>query len=314
MDAEELVIPQRVLDLKDKIETFVREPLVLPSWVPKRTWNRRPGCDEDDMAHLTNLHIPVQTYGQDKPDMLLYQLGELRTLDPAFPDRLHAFVEGDDHLLLVNQSGTGKTRLLFETLCHHWGLYLTCAQDINLNPYGSHDITAVFIMLDRFRHRVLELARLSSRSSKFKAAVYANQMTARLLVQSHGVPDADARKKWLVLQLRPDDILDGRDLFLDLVHDWESSDFDAWPEIPRFMRNVGVLLEFVALDEAQMAGRAFRRSFTTADWKSYRPLLGDRLQASFRRCVGGILACCAALLRSRGIRFPRTVVGIYPSL
>ncbi|KZV95475.1 hypothetical protein EXIGLDRAFT_472587 [Exidia glandulosa HHB12029] len=293
MDAEELVIPQRVLDAKDKIETFVREPLVLPSWVPKRTWDERPGCDEDDMAHLTNLHIPVQTYGQDRPDMLLYQLGELHTLDPAFSDRLHDFVEGDDHLLLVNQSGTGKTRLVFETLCHHWGLYLTCAQDINLNPYGSHDITAVMSELN-WNH-MPKLPRLSNRSSKLKAVVHTNQMTTRLafarvllarlvvlkvfsqLVQSHSVPDADARKKWLVLQLRPSDILE-RDVFLDLVHDWESSNFDAWLEIPRFMRNIGVLLEFVALDEAQMAGRALARCFTTSDRKSYRPLLGEFVQ------------------------------------
>ncbi|KAJ3846281.1 hypothetical protein EV368DRAFT_52998, partial [Lentinula lateritia] len=40
-----------------------------------------------------------------------------------------------------NTSGTGKTKLLFEGLCLHWGFYLTCAVDIFF--LGAGDLPSV---------------------------------------------------------------------------------------------------------------------------------------------------------------------------
>lgn len=41
----------------------------------------------------------------------------------------------------MNTSGSGKTRLLFEGLCLHWGLYFTCALDSS--SLGSSDVDSV---------------------------------------------------------------------------------------------------------------------------------------------------------------------------
>lgn len=49
---------------------------------------------------------------------------------------------------MVNTSGSGKTRLLFEGLCKHWGLYFTCAGDGN--NLGSADLERVYFDNGRF--------------------------------------------------------------------------------------------------------------------------------------------------------------------
>jgi hypothetical protein len=40
--------------------------------------------------------------------------------------------------LFVNTSGSGKTRLLLEGLCKHWGFYFTCVRE--REELGSRDL------------------------------------------------------------------------------------------------------------------------------------------------------------------------------
>jgi len=47
-------------------------------------------------------------------------------------------------MAVYNTSGAGKTRLLFESLCESWGVYLTASTTLNL---GLDDLAAVSVLL-----------------------------------------------------------------------------------------------------------------------------------------------------------------------
>ncbi|KAF9075351.1 hypothetical protein BDP27DRAFT_1257896, partial [Rhodocollybia butyracea] len=75
----------------------------------------------------------------DVPLVVLRGLGSFQH-DDVLKRRLDRIFSSTTHTFLVNTSGTGKTRLLFEGLCLHWGLYLPCIIDsIGL---GSWDLSA----------------------------------------------------------------------------------------------------------------------------------------------------------------------------
>lgn len=77
-----------------------------PLWEPAEIRDDQPACDPGDISRLADLRIP-QTPAFRTPDMLLYQLGRLEVLDPAFSDRLADFVAGDHHtcVCLVSRPG-----------------------------------------------------------------------------------------------------------------------------------------------------------------------------------------------------------------
>ncbi|KAL1727180.1 hypothetical protein EV714DRAFT_217843 [Schizophyllum commune] len=88
-------------------------------------------------AFIEQLRIPLV---KDRPSLLLHDLGLMDTLDPAFATRMEdVFKLGG---VLINTSGAGKTRLLLEALCHHWGLYFVASRkgDRSSSALGSHDM------------------------------------------------------------------------------------------------------------------------------------------------------------------------------
>lgn len=74
-----------------------------PVWEPAETQDGEPAWDRGDVERLTALHIP-QVPSFKNPDMLLYQLGHLETLDPSFSKRIEDFLSGDNHLCVQPSS------------------------------------------------------------------------------------------------------------------------------------------------------------------------------------------------------------------
>ncbi|KAG6836026.1 hypothetical protein H0H93_012171 [Arthromyces matolae] len=73
-----------------------------------------------------SLHSLIEA--DTKPSMLFYDLGSF-VENPVLKERLQdLFIMGKD-TFLVNASATGKTRLLFEGLFQHWGIYATACAD-----------------------------------------------------------------------------------------------------------------------------------------------------------------------------------------
>ena len=141
------------------------------------------------------------------------------------------------HTILVNTSGSGKTRLLLEGLCQSWGFYFTSFVDSSL--LGSGDIQNAIqtaIPHDSHFHPVLppatsrEYQSAVSRNEAvaeraFKRAFLARALLFNLFIDAMKADKGssqtadDYRRKWLLLQLQPS-ILHPKiwDPFVDLTH------------------------------------------------------------------------------------------------
>ncbi|GAW08750.1 hypothetical protein LENED_010833 [Lentinula edodes] len=95
----------------------------------------------------------------------------------------------DKNTFLVNSSGTGKTRLLYEGLCKHWGLFFTAAVDTF--GLGSVDVQSVVnqrLPYDRYFTAVLNDEDATSDSGPVLANIalayrrFSETLLARLLV------------------------------------------------------------------------------------------------------------------------------------
>ena len=197
---------------------------------------------------------------------------------------------------LCNASGTGKTRILFELLSQNWGIYLTCYFDNVSDPYGSSDVDHALYVLQRegINGRYLEDVIFSGPgSSHALTELEANRssaaialrwvMLARLIGLDHfvslvdklGISDLDARRKWLLVQLRPGDILYG-DLFEQLVrHVSKLPSDDIAKRISTLYKKHHSKIAFVALDEAQVALNMSPRAFAFSDDQRHASLLRE---------------------------------------
>ncbi|KAF9042561.1 hypothetical protein BDZ89DRAFT_1128475 [Hymenopellis radicata] len=92
-------------------------------WCLKRLWTQR---------------IPFVNEAPDhRPALILHDLGGFQRC-PILAERLDDIFRPHNNTFLVNGSASGKTKLLYEGLCKHWGLFFTCAVDgSNL---GSQDL------------------------------------------------------------------------------------------------------------------------------------------------------------------------------
>ncbi|EJD42064.1 hypothetical protein AURDEDRAFT_168854 [Auricularia subglabra TFB-10046 SS5] len=234
-DAEFDAVTSPILaSLSVQLELFLRKENPLPLWDPPAVWDQVmiPGTGLSLRSHLRQLGLPVNPLHPEEsstPDFLLYRLGLYRTVDGGtLSGRTTNLLSGQSHRVVMNTSGSGKSRLLFETLCLTWGLYLTFASDLVTNPYGSEDLARC---LDQdFLESVLNSdgaflptawGLAGSSKVKFAAQLKHNQtvvehvmqavVLARLLVlriflviaESIGLTKRDQRRAWLLLQLFP---------------------------------------------------------------------------------------------------------------
>ncbi|KAH7868149.1 uncharacterized protein C8R40DRAFT_1029429, partial [Lentinula edodes] len=120
-------------------------------------WTPNTATDEnlETNFHIQNLQIPEGNNGE-VPLVVLYKLGSFQRdpklkakLDRIFSPHANTYVATIFLIycqFLVNTSGTGKTRLLYEGLCLHWGFYFTWALDSFF--LGGEDIPSVVDEVD----------------------------------------------------------------------------------------------------------------------------------------------------------------------
>ncbi|KAJ7141998.1 hypothetical protein C8R46DRAFT_920591 [Mycena filopes] len=301
---EEIVSP-----LRRAMKMLVLGKKRLPLWTPAK------GGDFEQF--LTDLKIPLDTAG--KPDMLLHELGQLGE-DASLNKRLQKLFNTASiaHQFLINTSGSGKTRLLLEGLCKHWGIYLTAKRDTL--DHGSNDMGNIIdtILPDTpgFTERLSESA-----SSDFGRALAANRniaknhftylLLARLRIfrlfldviqevpSEQRQTEHEYRVRWLELQIRPY-ILGGGDIFehlsstliLELAPESilsEKSDESPPAEQPDNTPEAKFSL-FVVIDEVQHAASthfdAFRSDARDARGQLYlRPVFREMLH-TWMKIVG----------------------------
>lgn len=305
--------PTRPAYLTDPIETllkmntraisdFLKQEDGLPVWEPPASFDGAASWTVHEIDRLTAKKLPALIQRDRSrryvPDMLLYQLGNLQTLDDAFQERLLEVVAGKDHVFISNASGTGKTRLLFEILASHWGFYFTCTSDAVVDPYGSIDLGEALRATDQthiggvgLNYEIPFPQRLSAR---WRATVDRNRAIARRLinpvilarlivfqhfcsiVQESGITEDRARLKWFLIQLCPRTISMTADIFSAIaVHVRLLGDAEIATHIRSLYPQLSSRIGFVAVDEANVAMEAFPEAFMTANCRRRVPYLRE---------------------------------------
>ncbi|KAK0190510.1 hypothetical protein F5146DRAFT_1194435 [Armillaria mellea] len=179
------------------------------------------GSDND--SFFENLRLP-QVAGW--PSLLLHELGNY---DVGVFDKLleSLFVHGRC-LLLVNATGSGKTRFLLEELVRHWGVYMVWNRDTA--RLGSGDFQ--FIVESIQATKAFKADAVSEEDFRVNEDIARRQykklllsrmivfdyflQTSTLVTSESTVSEKDLRLAWVKIQVHSSDII-GRDIFVDVV-------------------------------------------------------------------------------------------------
>ncbi|KAL1742992.1 hypothetical protein HDZ31DRAFT_42004 [Schizophyllum fasciatum] len=214
---------------------------------------------------IASLRIPA--YGRSTPSISLHKLGCAESA--ALSQRLSNVFGRRMHTIFVNAFGTGKTRLMYEGLARHWGIYMS--YDFQFPELGASDMHRILLRtaregplpadpaFARLHPQVRYARELAQRVLLGRALLF------RLYLESlPDVHDARARKRWLLLQLSPHCLV-RCDIFFDLAsyllgHN-ASPDFVQGIIEDTFLRIRSLIGPdepfFCVLDEAQRASRLF---------------------------------------------------------
>ncbi|CAG8549758.1 4902_t:CDS:2, partial [Acaulospora colombiana] len=275
----------------------IRELITQPrstTWYP-------PGIITPEVLQFyKNLDIPSI---RGKPNLLLHNLGKVPN---KFVDNL---LEGLDHSprILCNVSGSGKTRLLLETLCHHWGFYFVVAR--GYDRIGSPDLQATIDSMeftpnwnyDVFKNSpsvppsTTDIQNASSSNGSIAFHRLSRMMLSRRFVFDtfikvvkevyNGVIPDTAKLDWLLLQILPDRFPLGQDPFTSIINDCL---IGVTQEVLAQLHNElepGRILGLdqnkpflLVIDEIQVAGERYKTSFSDASGKKPRPVLRPIVQ------------------------------------
>ncbi|KAL6304736.1 hypothetical protein BKA93DRAFT_825615 [Sparassis latifolia] len=210
-------------------------------------------------------------------------MGGMYAKDAALRKRVDALFAPRNLKLLFNTSGSGKTALLIEGLCHHWGLYITSFVD-ERTPLGSVDAEAAWLHIlgnAAFDKSV----NLTARNNKLKTNIeiiqgeYSLMLLARLSIFQlflHCTPadhdEGDLRHLWLYLQLCPSALRTDApddDIFYRLYERIRPAE-NYEPLGGRIIRLLMKIREdthirlkpiFLTLDEAQLVSQRVKQAF-----------------------------------------------------
>ncbi|KAL5476915.1 hypothetical protein ACEPAI_3101 [Sanghuangporus weigelae] len=214
-----------VKEFLSRYDTKLRQYLAGPPW--KDFWEAPPDASNDIAQFVKSLKIPDI---RGNPVLLLHNLGD-GVVDSSIVDEV--FTRTSSYL--VNTSGSGKTRLLFEGLTRHWGFYFTTLADSINHHLGSEDISQAikthipksrgfipnpWTLADENQHIAFDNNHLIAERRVIQI------LTARisffnyfLRMAREAAPDGlvdNYKKHWLFLQLRSGHIL-GEDVFKKLT-------------------------------------------------------------------------------------------------
>lgn len=295
---------------------------VHPVWKPVASQDGLPAWDRADRPRLRSLRM-LESPSEGHPDLLLYQLGNLEQLDPSFAARLDSALAGDEHVYLSNASGTGKTRMSFEILSRHWGIYFSSYVNYTSDPYGSLDLSRALseiagtrTLTSRFTSFIPPSARLSQNSKdaldenrRIAHRFFRRLVLARMLLldaflklaAERRIPDDEARRHWLMIQLRPG-ILLGHDSF-NVVFIWlrrlseDQVDQLSADILPKVLSHIA----YIVVDEAQILLDSHRSAFAVANGRTTAPILRELVV-----CLGAALSPARLILS--GVRFDLDLV------
>ncbi|KAK2467560.1 hypothetical protein APHAL10511_000415 [Amanita phalloides] len=223
-----------LVTIKPNITLLVKGELNFSNWTPPESLTSR--LDDRTISHLMNLRLPCL---RENPNVLLHDLGYFAR-EPDLQKRVHnVFMpKTPSHTILVNTSGSGKTRLLLEGLCQNWGLYFTSSVDSS--HLGSHDIEQTIqttIPNDPGFCATLpsptkpDYQSKLAHNEKLAGRVFKRVFLARLLifdlfiatmhkvrVGNSNLPMDEFKRRWLLLQIQPSILPASFDVFANLTH------------------------------------------------------------------------------------------------
>lgn len=204
----------------------------------------------------------------------------------------------------MNTSGSGKTRLLFEGLCLHWGLYFTCAVDSS--SLGSSDIDSVLQRVEKQRGWTTYLPSPSdpSYASSLEAnirlvdKISSEALLERLLmfkmyleVCSQDGYRHDHRQRWLESQIFTKNLMPSFDPFTILNSEINYARMNETILDEAIMHTLEDIQSiwnmppgeffYIALDEANVGSRMYENSFSD-EFGDY-PILKEIIRSWQRR-------------------------------
>uniref|UniRef100_A0A0W0G577 Uncharacterized protein n=1 Tax=Moniliophthora roreri TaxID=221103 RepID=A0A0W0G577_MONRR len=290
------------ISASEKFSQAVEGPPLGSAWVPP------PPIEFDEKAESPEIHkfvkgLRIPNVGNlTFPAMPLYRLGTF--INEAELRMRKEDIFSGNNTFLVNVSGSGKTRLLFEGLCDNWGLYFTSYVDSSF--LGSFDVQAIVgerpARQPGFVSRPPpEDAQAFALNMRFARSRSSRVLLSRLLVfkafldhaATSGGVSQEQQKLWLHFQLWPN--VRGKDeewtehladVFTDLYEallDAEVDDAIVDDAIAQTATEILTVLGeparvFIALDEANVAANKCEQAFRDEDG-NYYPLLKAILKA-----------------------------------
>ncbi|KAK0201553.1 hypothetical protein DFS33DRAFT_1385853 [Desarmillaria ectypa] len=108
--------PAIILEDADAQNLLDRQDVEIKKVVDGEITFQIPGAEPTDVVpHLESLEPLALTQSSDCPELLLYKLGSFQN-DMDLQTRTQPFL-GHNHKIFVDSTGSGKTRLMIETLC-----------------------------------------------------------------------------------------------------------------------------------------------------------------------------------------------------
>ncbi|KAG6814635.1 hypothetical protein H0H93_012804, partial [Arthromyces matolae] len=105
-----------------------RLALVVNGRVDTPVWTLSNVLGKDAQNFVRSFSLESLLEEATVPSMLFYNLGSFME-NPVHKERLQELFVTGQNTFLVNASATGKTRLLYEGLFQHWGIYITARVD-----------------------------------------------------------------------------------------------------------------------------------------------------------------------------------------
>ncbi|KAK0449420.1 hypothetical protein EV421DRAFT_1781841 [Armillaria borealis] len=279
-------------DLLDRLDIEIKK--VVDGEITFQTWQIPSTMPPDILPHLESLALPALTQNPHRPELLLYNLGSFRN-DKNLQARVQPFLD-HDHKIFVNSAGSGKTRLMIETLCQSWGFYLSCSPTLDAtNNLGSNDLWEAYDILSRSPGFTADVPINKAdpsfaRNEELSKSLFTAVLLARLIIfyqfLRHVPPDQISndvyKARWTSLQVQPCLIRNIGDVFVCLLSQLQSLEQRTLDEECRSISaRIAELLRsesnhlLIVIDEAQIAAELLPSAFLSLSsiTSVHRPLL-----------------------------------------
>ncbi|CAG8684846.1 10128_t:CDS:2, partial [Acaulospora colombiana] len=274
IDTVRTKIERFLTELRPKIKQFLNSP-------QEAYWSPPKNTSEEIQRFYEVLAIPLVN---NEPSLLFHKLR-----DTPNPNRDILFK--GNNTILCNTSGSGKTRLLLEGLCHEWGFYFVAAQ--GPDRIGSQDLGAMIEHMASSRGWIPDIFTNPSQVStaNWNNEVIAFDRISRVLIArwqifhtfievakscyGEKLPDT-IKHAWLLFQALPPLFENNMDPFLAFI-DKCLSDADRTvltkldSDTSRTAPGSDHKQFFYVLDEIQVLGGQHTKSFSDASGEHPRP-------------------------------------------